>query len=189
MKRPAIVAQLAELVRRIALGDINPSGLVADLRELADAIEGKGAGAEPIGPKSQEMLDTWKRIFNYWQAATGKNRARPSRDKREKVYARLRAGFSEAEIRKAIDGCVSDEWHVEKQKFDLVYICQSDTKLEGFIERAGGMPDRPERMLPDAVQAQIDSLEQKAMDALDRGDDETYEAVQQQIARIQRVGE
>ena len=186
--RTVVVSTLAELIRRTALGDVGPAALVAALRELADTIEGKGKGAEPSSPKNQEMLEAFNRIFAYWKKATGKTRSRPSRDKREKVYARLRFGFSEAEIRKAIDGCIGDDWHAEKGKNDLPYICQNDTKIEEFIEKAGGMPDRPERVIPDALQERLASLEQKAMDALERGDHETYEATQKQIERIERDG-
>ncbi len=184
--RAVVVSTLAELIRRTALGDVGPAVLVVQLRELADTIEGKGKGAEPVAPKNQEMLEAFGRIFSHWKKATGKSRTRPSKDKREKVYARMRSGFTEAEILKAIDGCVGDEWHAERSKNDLPYICQNDTKIEEFIEKAGGMPDRPERVIPDALQARITALEEKAMDALERGDHETYEATQKQIVRIER---
>lgn len=186
--RSVVVSTLAELIRRTALGDIGPAALVSALRELADTIEGKGKGAEPVAPKNQEMLEAFNRIFAYWKKATGKTRSRPSKDKREKVYARMRSGITEAEIKKAIDGCVEDEWHAEKGKNDLPYICQNDTKIEEFIEKAGGMPDRPERVIPDALQERIVALEEKAMEALDRGDHETYEAVQKQVERLENGG-
>ncbi len=186
--RVVVVSTLAELIRRTALGDVGPAILAVQLRELADTIEGKGKGAEPAAPKNQEMLEAFGRIFAYWKKASGKTRSRPSRDKREKVYARMRSGITEAEIKKAIDGCIGDEWHAEKGKNDLPYICQNDTKIEEFIEKAGGMPDRPERVIPDALQERIASLEQKAMEALDRGDHETYEATQKQIERVERDG-
>lgn len=185
--RTIVVSTLAELIRRTALGDIGPGPLAMALRELADTIGGNGAGAEPMSPKTQEMLEAWKRVFAYWQKASGKSRARQTNDKREKVYARLRR-FSEAEILKAIDGCLASEWNVEKGKIGLPYICRSDTALEEFIDAAGGMPDRPEHVLPDEVQAKIDALELKAMEALEGGDHETYEATQKQIERIQRDG-
>lgn len=188
-KRGQIVAQLAEIIRRMALGDIGPGAMATELRELADALESKGPAAEPVGPKSQEMLDAWGRLFSYWQKAAGKDRAKKTSDRRQKVIARMRAGYSEAAIRRAIDGCVSDEWHAEKGKVELVYICRNDSTLEGFIDKAGGMPDAGERLVPDEVTERLEALEAKAMEALERGDDDRYAALQQQIARIQRDGE
>lgn len=183
--RAVVVSTLAELIRRTALGDIGPGALVSELRELAETIEGKGNGAEPVAPKNQEMLEAWGRIFNRWKAQVGKN-AKKTAGRRQKVIARLRAGYSEAAIKTAIDGCLADEWCIEKGKTDLVYICQSDERLEEFIEKAGGMPDRPEKVIPDEKREKLERLELKAMEALERGDTKTYEALQEQIGRIQR---
>jgi hypothetical protein len=183
--RVVVVSTLAELIRRTALGDIGPGALVSELRGLAETIEGKGNGAEPVAPKNQEMLEAWVRLFNHWKTSTGKN-AKKTAGRREKVLARMRAGYSEAAIRTAIDGCLSDEWCLEKGKTDLVYICQSDERLEEMIDKAGGLPDAPERVVPDEKREKLEALEQKAMDALERGDNAIYEAVQEQIERIQR---
>lgn len=197
--RTVVVSTLADLIRRTALGDIGPAALAAALRELASVVDGKGAtsapggvqkgaGAEGASPKTQEMLEAWKRIFAYWQKATGKSRARPSSDKRDKVYARIREGFSEADICRAIDGCVGDEWHAERSKFDLPYICQNATTLEGFIERAGGSVASTERVVPEPREAELEALQERQMAALEAGDGETYEKLQEQIERIQRAG-
>ena len=132
--RATVVATLAELIRRMALGDINATVLAVDLRQLADLVEGKGDAVDGTSPANQEMLEIWRRVFVYWQKSANKPRARANSGRRGKVYARLRAGFTEAEIRKAIDGCIGDEWHQENSKFELEYICRSDTKIEEFIE-------------------------------------------------------
>lgn len=187
--RVIIVSTLAELIRMTALGDIGPGALVVELRQLADTVEGKGPGAEPATPKNQEMLDAWSRIFAYWQKASGKTLTKKTGGRRQKVIARMRAGYTEAQIKRAIDGCLSDEWCQDKGKIDLVYICQSDERLEEMIDKAGGMPDAPERVVPTGAEERIAALEAKAMEALERGDHATYEKLQEQIERVQRDGE
>lgn len=175
-----IIAVLADLTRRICLDDIKRTGIVKELRELADAVSGE-AKEDAAQPKTQEMLDSWKRIFAHWQKATDHPKARPTKDRKAKVYARLREGFGERDIIRAIDGCASSPFHMgendgEAQHNDLSLICRSGSKLEGFIDRAG------EDTGPKAGEdPRIAAMEAKAMDALSKGDTEAYNGLMADI--------
>ena len=186
--RSAIIATLSELIRRTALGDVKPGPLAAELRALATLIEGKAVDEDGTSsPANQEMLELAKRLFAYWRKASGKSRATLTQGRKRKIYARIRGGYNELQLRAAIDGCCSDEWHAEKGKTELEYIFRSDTQVEEFIERSGGVEGRElDPALDDDVAAEVAKLEARAMEALDRGDHEKYEELQQQIERIRR---
>jgi hypothetical protein len=182
-----IIAALADLTRRICLDDIKRPGIVKELHELADAVSGE-AKEDAAQPKTQEMLDSWKRIFAHWQTATDHPKARPTKDRQSKVYARLREGFSERDIIRAIDGCASSPFHMGENDGgvahnDLSLVCRSGSKLEGFIDRAGEDTGPREGEDP-----RVAKLEAQAMKALNAGDTETYNGIMADIEGIHRAG-
>lgn len=79
-------------------------------------------------------------LFAYWQATCGHPNAKLVAKRRRAVEGRLREGYTEAEIRKAIDGAAKAA-HVSDQgvRFDdLALICRDGTKVELNIKRAAG---------------------------------------------------
>ncbi len=88
---------------------------------------------------SSEVRD----IFVYWQTVMGKQRSRLTGDRRGKIEARLREGYSVDEIKKAIDGCRNTPWNMGenpngKQYNDFDLICRNGSKLEQFIAAGDG---------------------------------------------------
>lgn len=80
-------------------------------------------------------------VFAYWQQVMGRTKCKLGPDRRGKVEARLREGYSVADIKKAIDGCALSPWHMGdnprgKKYNDLVKICEKSSVLEGFMEDA-----------------------------------------------------
>lgn len=80
------------------------------------------------------------RIFNHWQSALNHPTAKLTNERKRKVEARLKEGYSVAQIIEAIDGCASSPFHrgqnAEGQVWDdLELICRTGSKLEGFIAR------------------------------------------------------
>lgn len=90
-----------------------------------------------------------RRVFEYWVRRCGHDRARFTPERARKVLARLRDGYSERDIKRAIDGCASSPWHngssekSDGQRYDdLELICRTGSKLERFIAMAGeSLPD------------------------------------------------
>jgi hypothetical protein len=78
------------------------------------------------------------RLFAYWQDRCEHRAAKLTTERARCIMARLRDGYTEAEIRKAIDGAavaafVNDE---NGQRYDdLTLICRNGSKLESFMER------------------------------------------------------
>lgn len=76
-------------------------------------------------------------LFLFWKEQTNHPQARPTPERLSKIMARLREGYSEAEIRKAIEGAGRDPYVAESgTRFDEIeLICRNGTKLEAFIAR------------------------------------------------------
>lgn len=79
-------------------------------------------------------------LFAYWQTTTGHPQAKLTKDRRAKIEARLREGYTAEQIRKAIDGAARAAFVNESGKRfdDIELICRSGSKLESFIERGNG---------------------------------------------------
>lgn len=94
------------------------------------------AAASTAPPEARIARD----LFDYWRArcrASSSPQPRFTADRRAKVLARLREGYSPDDIRRAIDGAAVAAFVDEKGKRfdDLELICRNGSKLESFIER------------------------------------------------------
>jgi hypothetical protein len=105
--------------------------------------------------------DKVRPLFDYWRTKCGHPKALLTLDRKTKVIARLREGYSEADIRQAIDGAAKHAYVDDRgvRYDDLELICRSGSKLEGFIQRAGATRS--------AAAAPVSSAELAA--AFDRG--------------------
>ncbi len=86
-----------------------------------------------------------QQVFEHWQQVTGKHKAKLTNDRKQKVQARLREGFSVDELKEAVDGLAKSAWHQGdnpqgKRYDDLALVCRQGSKVEQFIElaRTGG---------------------------------------------------
>lgn len=95
----------------------------------------EGKGKERGDPRVTE-------VFEHWREKMQKNAAaKLTDDRRAKVLARLREGYTVDDIKRAIDGCASSPHHMGENESrtrydDLTLICRSGSKLEGFRDRA-----------------------------------------------------
>jgi hypothetical protein len=108
-----------------------------------------------------------QRLFGEWSDLTGRKRARPTPDRLTKIIARLREGYSEEEIRRAIRNVASSEWHRGqndhgKEYIELSMICRSGEKLEHYRDM-------------DDVTAPVATWEHQAEAALASGRIDDYE--------------
>lgn len=100
-------------------------------------------------PLPSELGAVASRLFSHWQQACGHPTARFTRDRRSKVEARLREGYAEQQIQRAIDGAAQAAFvnDAGKRFDDLELICRSGSKVEDFIGRAGLANNRPKSSL------------------------------------------
>lgn len=90
------------------------------------------------GAVKQERAE---RIFSFWRNNLPVGKARLTPKRKKKIEDRLKDGYSEQEIKKAITGCSLSPFHMgdnENETFyvDLELICRSSEKLEYFIRIA-----------------------------------------------------
>lgn len=125
-----------------------------DLRASSDPFDDDSrslrAGADPIrsdpDPISSSKTTDARALFDYWQQACDHPAALFTDDRRRKVEARLKEGYTVGQIREAIDGAARAAFVNDAgQRFDdIELICRNGSKLESFIRRATAhLADRP----------------------------------------------
>jgi len=101
------------------------------------AVVAPQPSVEPSVLKERKETDPRTReVFDYWQSTLNRERSKLTPTRRTKIEARLKAGATVEEIKRAIDGCAGSEFHTGQGHVDLTLICRSDEKLEFFQ----GMP-------------------------------------------------
>lgn len=105
-------------------------GIGSSLR--SDPVE--PSGSTPNGTGEAAVI---RELFAYWQQRCGHPQAKLTADRRGKVKARLREGYTAEQIRAAIDGAAEAPFVGDngKRYDDLELICRKGSKVEDFIER------------------------------------------------------
>lgn len=184
--------RLTDALRRM-LGGETAAAIATDLREIADAMV---AGAAPSAPSPLEAQKaTAKELYHYWIRATGRNPAafKDTSERRSKVLARLKDGFSAGDIKAAIDYASTSEFHQgkndRKQRYDdLTTICMNETRLENYRNLSRGLNEAPgayrESSQGELAQYGADGdsdLTNEAKAALKRGDMDAYSDAQHRL--------
>lgn len=91
--------------------------------------------------KGEEAVNPVQEVFTYWQRVMEKPGAKLTNERKQKIEARLKQGYSVTEIKLGVDGCKLSPHHMgqndqKKLYNDLIHICRNGSKLEGFIEHA-----------------------------------------------------
>lgn len=135
-----IIAELARAIGFFASGnDADGLDIVRAIAKGADTqrtLPGIEAPPPKVGVDDARKVAAME-LFRYWQRECDHAAARPTPERLTKVVARLRDGYSPAEIRKAIDGAKHSAFENDdgRRYDDLELICRNGTKLEQFIER------------------------------------------------------
>ena len=79
-------------------------------------------------------------IFNTWIQVMAKSRAKLTPNRKAKIKARLKEGYTRDDIELAIMGCRASGFHMGdnpgRVKYnDIELICRSGEKLESFMDR------------------------------------------------------
>lgn len=139
MEHGETIAELAKCIELYARGDHDNGGRA--VITLARAIhEARKAGPEKAkNPVAIVHKEVAVRCFDYWREQCQHQRAKLTVERVRCIIARLKDGYSEADIRSAIDGAavaayVNEDGH---RYDDIMLICRNGSKLESFIARAG----------------------------------------------------
>lgn len=87
---------------------------------------------EALKKRTKETGAQIREVFDYWQTRLNREKSKLTPTRRTKIEARLKAGATVQEIKRAIDGCAGSEFHTGQGHVDLTLICRSDEKLEQF---------------------------------------------------------
>lgn len=95
-------------------------------------------GADPIRSDPDPILI----LFDYWRERCEHLQARPTKDRLAKIRARRSEGYTDEQIREAINGAARGAFvnDTGKRFDDIELICRNGTKLESFIDRATSRP-------------------------------------------------
>lgn len=142
--RSQLILELASTLAAVAGNDfelarVSIAGIHSRLvnRNAQGALPGIEAPAERV-KRDEGRQHAVVRLFAYWQARCDHKAAKLTPERARAIMSRLRDGYSEGELRKAIDGAAVAAYVNEDNghRFDdLTLICRNGSKLESFINR------------------------------------------------------
>lgn len=149
----------------------------------------KAQREEKRAKKAAEQRAIAKRVVEHWVKRLHPG-AKVTEDRIKKVQARIREGFTEITLMRAVDGCAASDFHQGENKAgkvwdDIGLIFRDAAHVEKFAaegrEAAGSELDESDPGIALAVQA----LQTKATKLLKAGKQEEYEKVQQKLRTLQ----
>lgn len=141
--RAQMMIELAHAMAALAVDDYDQVlGIITAVhtrlvkRNAQATLPGMPAPEPEVG-RDEARQAAVRRLFAYWQERCEHSAAKLTPERARCIMARLRDGYTEAEVRKAIDGAsvaafVNDDGH---KYDDLTLICRNGSKLESFITR------------------------------------------------------
>lgn len=188
-KARQLATRLASLPHRYLAGKLPPKKLAQELREIANWIDPSGA-EQPVPKTTAEERE----LFEYWKRQVGKPRAQFTRDRQMKIRARLREGYTVADIKQAIQNIANSAFHAGEntngQEYqDLTLVCRNGSKLEHFRDMGDGSFAEPTKGEARTADEQIAALQREASQALAEGRTDAYNETQQAIRRIRSAGQ
>ena len=138
-----ILPQLERMARLIDSKDdviMDQAGRIRGLHTVIAQMKGEQLEGTPRDPLSTDA----RRVFEYWRGKVAPKAREFTDDRFVKVCARLRAGHTVADIKRAIDGAALKPYVVgggrrsatgraDERHVDLELICRKEAKLLAFI--------------------------------------------------------
>jgi hypothetical protein len=110
-----------------------------------------GVASDAGGSGEPPSVDPVMIVFVHWQekqSALTKARLtslKPTKDRKRRVTARLREGYTVEDLKLAVDGMFATDWNIEKGFTDLELACRDAAHVDRFVAAAGvASPDEPE---------------------------------------------
>jgi len=141
MDHAETIDELAKCISLYARGDRDTADrALLTVARAVHAARKSGDAEAPTKVAGAARTEMAQRLFAYWQEQCQHQRAKLTPERARCIVARLKEGYSEADIRAGIDGAavaahVNDE--TGQRYDDITLICRNGSKLESFIARAG----------------------------------------------------
>ncbi|TDI15840.1 DUF1376 domain-containing protein [Acinetobacter baumannii] len=88
----------------------------------------------PAEKPKENFKDEIHEVFEFWKVTFNKNnRTILDNQRKSKIQARLKEGYTVEDIKTAIVGCSKSQFHIEGNHTDLTLICRDATKLDHFL--------------------------------------------------------
>lgn len=117
-------------IARFEGGDVTAAQLATGLRKLADMLD------PPVEAIDQKAVRT---VYEAWLRELGKDprKTKLTKDRKVKIQARLREGYSVEDMLLAVRNCAASPFHRGENDRgiafdDLTLICRNGSKLESF---------------------------------------------------------
>jgi hypothetical protein len=106
--------------------------------------EKKHAASRLSNSRSTALGDSVSEVFDHWKTALSHPRAVLDAKREKAILARLKDGFSVADLKAAVDGCKADPFSMGQNDRNQVYddialICRDASHVEKFIRKASGV--------------------------------------------------
>lgn len=186
-----LAARITGLAYGYLAGELRGSQIASELRAIADWIDGGARAPLPVATAADITPGAVLEVFEYWQAKLNKKGAKLTADRRTKIEARLREGYTIADIRRAIDNIAASDFHRganerSTEYCDLTLICRTGSKLEGFRDMGGGAPAPVSQIhrLSELQEKELAELDIESAEALKRGDTHAYNQAEKRARSI-----
>ncbi|MDH2661894.1 hypothetical protein [Acinetobacter baumannii] len=88
----------------------------------------------PAEKPKENFKNEIQEVFEFWKVTFNKNnRTILDNQRKSKIQARLKEGYTVEDIKTAIVGCSKSQFHIEGNHTDLTLICRDATKLDHFL--------------------------------------------------------
>lgn len=92
----------------------------------------------PAEKPKENFKDEIQEVFEFWKITFNKNdRTVLSNDRKNKIKARLKEGYTSQDLKQAVIGCSKSSFHIEKNFTDIELICRSAKHVDQFLANAG----------------------------------------------------
>lgn len=135
-----LVTLLVDAIGAVVKGDLG--GALSYVERAHKALSGQqtlpGMPAVTYAVTQDRDREVVTRLFTFWQVECNHKTAKPTPERMRAIGARLREGYTESEVRKAIEGAAVGAYVSAdngNRYDDLTLICRNGSKLEDFIQR------------------------------------------------------
>jgi prefoldin subunit 5 len=158
------------------------------INRLKGAIEFIKKNEEEVETNNNPINEDIKRVFCYWQRASGRHKAQLSPMRRQKIKARL-GDFTVKQLCAVIDWSQIDPFHqgdnTQGTRYDTIEtLFKTYEKVERIIEEYGETIDRSKGN----NNGEIKKLEEKARKAMEINETEKYNEIQMAIKKLRKTG-